>query len=205
MTTASPRELLPRLEPLERNPSYPRSMTGPPPVTWMNRKTGRSRSRSTPRKRSLSDAVNPSTNTTTSQIDLVSDLEYSTINAVQRLQDIAAFLKTQGVKGGTPPSPDSHCHPKSLPGSLLKSGPSSQRWAFLSSVDDLPLLTMRDDVTIDFKFKRGVLYNCVSALVMATSNATSMLTPANVVEEIWTVAQQSIKAYRNSSSPQNSF
>ncbi|KAJ3278495.1 hypothetical protein HK104_002288, partial [Borealophlyctis nickersoniae] len=55
---------------------------------------------------------------------------------------------------------------------------------FLALVDELPLDSLSDDLTVDFKVNRLALYNSISGLVMATQTATNPLAPSNAVEEV---------------------
>ncbi|KAJ3195387.1 hypothetical protein HK101_000354 [Irineochytrium annulatum] len=55
---------------------------------------------------------------------------------------------------------------------------------FLSVVDDLPLDSLSEDLTVDFKVNRLSLYNSISGLVMATSTATGTLAPSNALEQV---------------------
>ncbi|KAI9366778.1 ras guanine nucleotide exchange factor domain-containing protein [Zopfochytrium polystomum] len=55
---------------------------------------------------------------------------------------------------------------------------------FLSIVDDIPLDSLSEDVTVDFKVNRLSLYNSISGLVMATSTATGQFPPSNAVEQV---------------------
>ncbi|KAJ3209702.1 hypothetical protein HDU67_005996, partial [Dinochytrium kinnereticum] len=55
---------------------------------------------------------------------------------------------------------------------------------FLAVVDDLPLDSLSEDLTVDFKVNRLALYNSISGLVMATSTATGHFAPSNALEEV---------------------
>ncbi|KAI9324097.1 ras guanine nucleotide exchange factor domain-containing protein [Zopfochytrium polystomum] len=55
---------------------------------------------------------------------------------------------------------------------------------FLAIVDDLPVDSLSEDVTVDFKVNRLALYNSISGLVMATSTATGQFPPSNAVEQV---------------------
>ncbi|KAI8924488.1 hypothetical protein BC831DRAFT_306226 [Entophlyctis helioformis] len=60
---------------------------------------------------------------------------------------------------------------------------------FLESVDDLPLDSLSDDITVDFKVNRLALYNSISSLVMSTQLATNAVTASNAHREIVTAAR----------------
>ncbi|KAJ3051072.1 hypothetical protein HK097_007952, partial [Rhizophlyctis rosea] len=55
---------------------------------------------------------------------------------------------------------------------------------FLSLVDELPLDSLSDNLTVDFKVNRLALYNSISGLVMSTQTATNPLAPSNAIEEV---------------------
>lgn len=55
---------------------------------------------------------------------------------------------------------------------------------FLASVDELPIDTLTDELSVDFKVNRLALYNSISGLVMATQTATSPLAPSNALEQV---------------------
>ncbi|TPX62785.1 hypothetical protein SpCBS45565_g06925 [Spizellomyces sp. 'palustris'] len=55
---------------------------------------------------------------------------------------------------------------------------------FLALVDELPLDSLSEELTVDFKVNRLTLYNSISGLVMATQTATNPLAPSNAVEQV---------------------
>jgi hypothetical protein len=55
---------------------------------------------------------------------------------------------------------------------------------FLAAVDEMPIDTLTDELSVDFKVNRLALYNSISGLVMATQTATSPLAPANALEQV---------------------
>jgi hypothetical protein len=55
---------------------------------------------------------------------------------------------------------------------------------FLAVVDDLPLDSLSEELTVDFKVHRLALYNSISGLVMATSAATGQYAPSNGLEQV---------------------
>lgn len=55
---------------------------------------------------------------------------------------------------------------------------------FLAAVDEMPIDTLTDELSVDFKVNRLSLYNSISGLVMATQTATSPLAPANAMEQV---------------------
>ncbi|KAJ3125906.1 hypothetical protein HK098_008099 [Nowakowskiella sp. JEL0407] len=55
---------------------------------------------------------------------------------------------------------------------------------FLAVVDEIPLDTLNEEFTVDFKVNRLALYNSISGLVMATQTATSQYAPSNAVEHV---------------------
>ncbi|KAI8811714.1 ras guanine nucleotide exchange factor domain-containing protein, partial [Cladochytrium replicatum] len=55
---------------------------------------------------------------------------------------------------------------------------------FLTVVDEIPLDSLNDELTVDFKVNRLGLYNSISGLVMDTQTATNQYAPANAVEQV---------------------
>ncbi|KAI9101686.1 ras guanine nucleotide exchange factor domain-containing protein [Phlyctochytrium arcticum] len=55
---------------------------------------------------------------------------------------------------------------------------------FLALVDELPLDSLSEELSVDFKVNRLTLYNSISGLVMATQTATNPLAPSNAVEQV---------------------
>jgi hypothetical protein len=55
---------------------------------------------------------------------------------------------------------------------------------FLAAVDEMPIDTLTDELSVDFKVNRLALYNSISGLVMATQTATSPLAPSDALERV---------------------
>ncbi|KAJ3205916.1 hypothetical protein HDU67_008566, partial [Dinochytrium kinnereticum] len=148
---------------------------------------GRSRSRSSSQRfRGGRGWVMPS------HLELVGELERCTVGVVQRLGEVEVVLRKGGAVrgGGGEEGVEERGGGGGLPRHLSSQLITEIRQivtevgSFLTMVDDLPLATLKDDITVDFKVTRGVLYNAISSLVMAISNATSELAPADAVEEV---------------------
>ncbi|KAJ3109814.1 hypothetical protein HDU97_000044 [Phlyctochytrium planicorne] len=122
--------------------------------------------------------------------ETVQELESTTIRVVQKLGEITCLLKDDTGSSPAPPMPDGKFR------RVMSMETSSKLIAevrkvvtdvgtFLSTVDEFPMESLRDQITVEFKVNRGTLYNAISGLVMATSNATtSQLTSAYAVDDI---------------------
>ncbi|KAJ3217300.1 hypothetical protein HK099_005530 [Clydaea vesicula] len=55
---------------------------------------------------------------------------------------------------------------------------------YLASVDEIPISSLLDDISMDFKVNRITLYNNLASLVNATQQATSPLCPINSLEYV---------------------
>ncbi|KAJ1551730.1 hypothetical protein HK096_002893 [Nowakowskiella sp. JEL0078] len=55
---------------------------------------------------------------------------------------------------------------------------------FLVIVDEIPIDTLSEEMTVDFKVNRLTLYNSISGLVMATQTATSQYAPSHALESV---------------------
>ncbi|TPX39964.1 hypothetical protein SeLEV6574_g06897 [Synchytrium endobioticum] len=105
----------------------------------------------------------------TSNPQLVASLERFSQSVVHMITDLG-----QAVKSG-------NCDSQQLISQVRSA--VTEVGNFLSLVDELPLDTLPDESTTEFKVAKLSLYNTISGLVMATQTATSPLAPSNAVEQ----------------------
>ncbi|KAJ1565330.1 hypothetical protein HK096_003415, partial [Nowakowskiella sp. JEL0078] len=56
---------------------------------------------------------------------------------------------------------------------------------FLTLVDEIPMDSLNEEVTVDFKVNRLSLYNSIAGLVSATQTATAQFAPSNAIEQVF--------------------